>query len=146
MWPAPHRRSGWWKFKIRNTVEAIIGGVVGTRDAPSALLLGRRDVRGQLRYIGNSAALTAPQRHELAGLITPIAQDARHHWPQPLPAAWLGQFDRSEPLAYLAVTPSVVAEIIVDQAYEHGRYRHPVRYLRLRADLAPADVELWRPA
>ncbi|MEU1969393.1 hypothetical protein ABZ541_29060 [Micromonospora sediminicola] len=123
-----------------------MGGVVGTRDAPSALLLGRRDVRGQLRYIGNSAALTAPQRHELAGLITPIAQDARHHWPQPLPAAWLGQFDRSEPLAYLAVTPSVVAEIIVDQAYEHGRYRHPVRYLRLRADLAPADVELWRPA
>lgn len=37
------------------------------------------------------------------------------------------------------------AEIVVDQAYDRGRYRHPVGALRIRADLGPDDVERWRP-
>ncbi|GAA2074554.1 hypothetical protein [Actinomadura alba] len=41
--------------------------------------------------------------------------------------------------------PLLVAEIVVDQAYDRGRYRHPVRALRIRADLGPDDVERWRP-
>ncbi|GAA3948150.1 hypothetical protein Aau02nite_57290 [Amorphoplanes auranticolor] len=71
-----------------------------------------------------------------------------HPWPQPqlLPAAWLGQLDRREPQAYVQVAPLPVVDMVVDQAYERGRYRHPVRHLRLRTDLAPDDVELWRPA
>jgi hypothetical protein len=34
----------------------------------------------------------------------------------------------------------VVVEVRVDVAAERGRWRHPARYLRLRPDLAPADV------
>ncbi|MET8354864.1 hypothetical protein [Micromonospora sp. NPDC005206] len=36
--------------------------------------------------------------------------------------------------------PTIVAEIDVDTAYEHHRWRHHVRYLRPRLDLTPADV------
>lgn len=44
---------------------------------------------------------------------------------------------------YLPVEPLLIAEIVVDQAYEGGRWRHPVRHLRLRPDLQPSDVSLW---
>ena len=53
--------------------------------------------------------------------------------PQPLPAAWIGRLGRREPLPYVQVEPLLVAEIVVDQAHDRGRFRHPVRHLRLRA-------------
>ncbi|WP_275410938.1 hypothetical protein [Paractinoplanes rishiriensis] len=37
-----------------------------------------------------------------------------------------------------------MAEVIADQAYEAGRWRHTVRHLRLRVDLSPDEVERWR--
>lgn len=45
-----------------------------------------------------------------------------HPW-QPLPAAWIGQLDRRELQPCVQVEPLVVAEIVVDQAYDQGRYR-----------------------
>ena len=77
--------------------------------------------------------------------MAPIAAGERHPWPQPLPMAWTGQFDRKDPLGYVPVKPHLAAEIIVDQAYEAGRYRHPVKYLRLRTDLNARDVPPWSP-
>lgn len=68
-----------------------------------------------------------------------------HPWPQPLPTAWIGQLDRHEPQPYVQVEPLLVAEILVDRAYDQGRHRNPVRHLRIRADLIPDDVEPWRP-
>jgi hypothetical protein len=38
-----------------------------------------------------------------------------------------------------------VAEIEVDTAYEHGRWRHSARYLRCRSDMAVGDVPLAQP-
>ncbi|MFJ8746201.1 hypothetical protein ACIRL2_43445 [Embleya sp. NPDC127516] len=50
----------------------------------------------------------------------------------------------------IPVAPELVAEIAVDSAFEHGKWRHPIRLLRLRDDLDPADVALFgegvRPA
>ena len=43
-----YRRTGWWKYKLKTTTEALIGGVTGTVMAPSTLLLARRDSRGRL--------------------------------------------------------------------------------------------------
>ncbi|MEU4594317.1 hypothetical protein [Micromonospora aurantiaca (nom. illeg.)] len=87
-----------------------------------------------------------PQRQELAGLLSPPCLTARrtviHPWPDPLPAAWSGQFERPEPLRYAQVEPAVVAEIQVDTAYEHHRWRHRVRYARPRPDLSVYDVPL----
>jgi hypothetical protein len=40
------------------------------------------------------------------------------------------------------VVPDTVVEVRVDSAYEHTRWRHAVRFVRLRPDLAVLDVPL----
>jgi hypothetical protein len=37
----------------------------------------------------------------------------------------------------------VVVEIEVHHAYEAGRYRHPARFIRIRAELSPDDLSPW---
>ena len=135
-----YRRTGWWKYKLRVTAEAIVGGIT---DVPS-LLLGRFDDSGRLRYVGRTGPLTVPQRQEVIELATPVEPGGEHPWPQPLPASWL-RFDRGDPVAYQPVRPLLVAEILVDQAYESGQWRHQVRHLRIRPDLRPSDVARWTP-
>ena len=41
------------------------------------------------------------------------------------------------------VRPDLVAEFVADTAIDEGRYRHPVRFLRLRTDLSADDVPLF---
>ncbi|MEU4428779.1 ATP-dependent DNA ligase [Actinoplanes sp. NPDC024001] len=124
---------GWWKWRRRTTTEAIIGGVVGTRHTPQALLLGIRPPDGsRLRYAGRTAPLSALHRAELVPhLRAPVTG---HPWPRPLPAGWAGPFDQREPLDFVPVEPELIAEIEADEAFEHGRWRHAVRYVRLRTD------------
>jgi hypothetical protein len=43
-------------------------------------------------------------------------------------------------LEYHPVRPDLVAEFQADTALDEKRYRHPVRFLRLREDLTPGDV------
>jgi ATP-dependent DNA ligase len=121
---------GWVKCRARSTTEATIGGVTGSLIDPDTLLLGRYDPTGRLRYTGRSQPLSAQQRRVLIPLLTPGSPGVDHSWPQPLPAAWMGQSDQPEPVAYTPVNPDVVAEIDVDTAYEHHRWRHLVHYLR----------------
>ncbi len=139
-------RRGWQKFRVRAATEAIIGGVTGSLGNPSTLLLGRFDRRGHLRYAGRSHPLAMVQRRELAPLLSPPRLQRRgivaHPWPQPLPASWTGHLDRPEPLRYGQVEPTVVAEIEVDTAFEHRRWRHRVWYVRPRLDLSVYDVPL----
>ncbi|NMO51946.1 ATP-dependent DNA ligase [Actinoplanes sp. TBRC 11911] len=133
-----YRRTGWWKYKLRVTAEAIVGGIT---EPPVSLLLGRFDDEGRLRYVGRTGMLTAPQRQEVAALAAPVDESP---WPRPLPVSWM-RFDRGGPVAYQPVRPSLVAEIVVDQAYESGQWRHQVRFLRIRTDLRPPDVAAWTP-
>jgi hypothetical protein len=65
-----------------------------------------------------------------------------HPWPQPLPASWSGQLGHRQPLPYIQVEPTAVAEIIVDTAYEHHRWRHGVTHVRHRPELSVYDVPL----
>ncbi|MFU8876443.1 hypothetical protein [Micromonospora sp. SL4-19] len=133
------------KFRTRIVTEAIIGGVTGSISRPETLLLGRFDRRGRLRYTGRSHPLTNDQRAAQAELLSPPRiprHGTAHPWPQPLPASWTGQLDRPEPLPYVQVEPTMVAEIDADVAFEHGRWRHRVRYARFRADLSVYDVPL----
>ncbi|WP_027661442.1 ATP-dependent DNA ligase [Salinispora fenicalii] len=139
-------RRGWSKFRTRIVTEAIIGGVTGSISRPETLLLGRYDQRDRLRYTARSHPLTTKQATELAALLAPpripLDGSVAHPWPHPLPASWSGQFDRSEPVAYTRVEPSVVAEIDADVAFEHGRWRHRVRYARARPEMSIRDVPL----
>ncbi|MFI7578407.1 ATP-dependent DNA ligase [Micromonospora sp. NPDC049497] len=135
-------RRGWQKLRAYRTTEAIIGGVTPTIDNPQTLLLGRVDQHGRLRYTGRTSPLRPAQRTGLAALLTADdpTSEVKHPWPQPLPAAWSGQLEQPQPLPYARVTPTVVAEIDVDTAYEQHRWRHHVRYLRPRLDLSATDV------
>jgi hypothetical protein len=44
----------------------------------------------------------------------------------------------------LQVEPTVVVEVEVDNAYERARWRHGVRFRRVRAELQASDVALAR--
>ncbi|MEV6369775.1 ATP-dependent DNA ligase [Micromonospora musae] len=141
-------RRGWWKYRTQITTEAVVGGVTGSIRSPDTVLLGRYDRRGRLRYTGRTHPLSADQRADLAGMLSPLRPLQRrggavvHPWPEPLPASWSGQLDRPEPLRYVQVEPTVVVEIEADVAFEHARWRHRVRYSRARPDVSVYDVPL----
>ncbi|MER7775830.1 hypothetical protein ABTZ21_12580 [Streptomyces sp. NPDC096191] len=48
------------KYKVRATADAIVGAVTGPPAAPRALLLGRHDGAGVLRYTGRTTARPWP--------------------------------------------------------------------------------------
>ncbi|MER7444527.1 ATP-dependent DNA ligase [Micromonospora avicenniae] len=141
-------RRGWWKYRTQITTEAIVGGVTSSLRSPGTALLGRYDRRGRLRYTGRTHPLSAEQRAELGGLLSPLRPLQRrggavvHPWPEPLPASWSGQLDRPEPLRYVQVEPTVVVEIEADVAFEHARWRHRARYSRVRPDVSVFNVPL----
>jgi ATP-dependent DNA ligase len=135
---------GWVKVKTRHTQEMIIGGVTGALAQPEALLLGRYDRGGVLRFLTCTHRLRAGQRRELAGLQPMVfsGPGAGHPWPCPLPAGWAGRFADRTPLLYLPVDPTLIAEIETDAATDEpfGRPRHGAVFVRVRPDLHPRDV------
>ncbi|MEU6349932.1 ATP-dependent DNA ligase [Streptomyces sp. NPDC047072] len=126
---------GWSKLKARTTTEAIIGAVTGTPRSPTSLLLGRLDAAGCLAMIARSTLLPRAAAAELGAVLRPAGPE--HPWQgRRFSAGW----GTSEPLVFQTVVPELVAEVVADTAVDRGRYRHPVRYLRLRGDMAPGDV------
>jgi hypothetical protein len=125
------------KVRAHHTAEAVVGGVVGPLEAPEALLLGRIDKYGRLRVIGRTTPLTLPARREVGALLA-APRDA-HPWPTTLPANRFGQWSGDD-VTYTATEPNVVVEVDADVCFEHGRYRHPTRFRRVRAELRPDDL------
>jgi ATP-dependent DNA ligase len=144
----PGRAGSWRKVKVRQTVEMVVGGCTGSIRQPEALLLGRYDEDGRLRYLAQTHPLNAAQRGELAALLQPMpgkAGEAGHPWPSPLPANWSLNLTDRQPLPYVQVEPTVVAEVEVDIATgPGGRPRHLARHIRTRAELLPEHLPLWR--
>ncbi|MCW2525280.1 MAG: ATP-dependent ligase [Pseudonocardiales bacterium] len=130
----PGRRD-WVKVKNRETREVVVGAVIGPIHAPTAVIAGQmRD--GELLIAGRSTELTSSQSTQLAEVLT--AADTKHPWPEHIGA---GVFGARRTLAITRVAPTVVIEVSADAAVQAGRYRHALRYLRIRSDLTPADVE-----
>ncbi|MGW5363006.1 ATP-dependent DNA ligase [Actinopolymorpha pittospori] len=129
----PGRRL-WLKLKTRATTEAIIGGVTGELTRPHGLILGRIDSEtGRLRVVGTTTRLTDRAAADIAPHLLPAPAD--HPWPPELAITW-----RSGTTPYVRVEPTVVVEISADIATDRGRrWRHAVRYLRLR-DIPPEHV------
>ncbi|GII94487.1 hypothetical protein [Sinosporangium siamense] len=85
------------------------------------------------------AACIRSRAADVAALLRP-AEDA-HPWPELLPPGWAaGLFRRADPVAYVRVEPEPVVEVPADLAREHGRWRHPLRYLRPRPDMCRGAV------
>lgn len=72
-----------------------------------------------LRYVARTASLALSQRQEIARMLT--AATGVHPWPQPLPAAWIGQLDRREPQSYMIFLRAVHWSVC---ASAHGRQGH----------------------
>jgi ATP-dependent DNA ligase len=128
---------GWQKLRSRLTAEAVVGGVIGPLNAPRVLLLGRHDTDGHLHLVGRTTELTPAGRAVVAPLLRPSARSG-HPWSNPLPSTRWGR--PGPPTAYTPVRPGVVVEVTVDTAVEHHRWRHPARFLRVRADLGSDDL------
>lgn len=126
----------WVKTKHRSTVEVVVGGLVGSWRRPSSIVGGRYDSAGQFRIVARSAPLSAAAAAELVGVLIPARSG--HPWPDTLTSHHFGT-DRVD---LVRVDPLVVAEVAVDTAHEHGVYRHPARWLRVRPDLTVDDVPL----
>jgi ATP-dependent DNA ligase len=131
----PRRRS-WWKVRTRVTADAVVGGVIGSLDAPEALLLGRPDGHGRLRVAGRTGPLTLPARREIGAVL--VAARQSHPWPERIPSSRFGQLP-GELVDYTQTEPLLVVEVDADVSFEHDRWRHPTRYRRVRSDLRPMD-------
>ncbi|MBE1537975.1 ATP-dependent DNA ligase [Actinomadura algeriensis] len=132
-------RRRWRKVKRRTTAEGIVGGVTGTRQAPESLILGRFDADGRLRVVARTTPLPPAARTELAAVLHPGSPD--HPWPAELPSGFAGGLYGSHPpIRYVRTEPETVVEFSADAAVENGRWRHAVRYVRMRAELDPGDV------
>lgn len=128
---------GWRKHRARDTTEALIAAITGTLGQPRSLLFGRYDTGGRLHYVGSSTGLTAAAARSLAAVLT--AADEQHPWHGQVLAARWGRTTAEVTL----VRPDLVAEVGADVSPDaSGRWRHPVRFHRIRADLTAADAPL----
>jgi ATP-dependent DNA ligase len=126
---------GWEKVKHYTSTEFIIGGITGTLKRPEQLQLGRYSSEdGEFRLYGRTVPLHTADAAKVAAAITPAGPD--HPWPERLPGGWM----TSKEIEYVRVEPTVVVEVRVDTASQAGRWRHGLRFLRLRPELRPEDV------
>jgi ATP-dependent DNA ligase len=128
-------RRGWLKVRARASAEGVVASVTGPVTAPSTLLLGRYDQAGRLRFIARTTPLSATARQELGGLLYP--DDDTHPWQG---RRFFAGWGTREEIDRRPVVPEVVVEFAGDTAVDDGRYRHPVRYLRVRYDMSPEEV------
>lgn len=129
----------WRKYKVRVTTEAVIGAVTGSFTAPRTLLLGRYDRAGRLRYVGRSTTLSGAVGRAVADHLAP--SHGAHPWTGwTFSAGWGTQ----RTLDAVLVQPDVVMEVGVDVARDSaGRWRHPARPHRIRADVDVQEVPLF---
>ncbi|MEU4605526.1 ATP-dependent DNA ligase [Kribbella sp. NPDC023972] len=128
----PGRRD-WVKVKHRETMDAIVGAVTGSLRAPEVLVIGR--YRGKdLEVIGRTVKLKDAQAAEIGKLLKPAG--ARHPWPDEIATHW----GKGSKTPLIKVQPRSVVEVAADAALQAGHFRHPVRLVRIRAELHPIDV------
>jgi hypothetical protein len=76
-------------------------------------------------------------RFDYDGLLAALLRPATTHpWPKLLPPHPYG----GGRTAYRRVAPEVVVELSVDLAMDGPRWRHPVRFVRVRGELTAADL------
>lgn len=134
----PGARS-WMKLKQRETLEIICGAVIGPISQPSEIVAGLI-LDGELRIVGRSTPMKTREGRELARWLHPPRGE--HPWPAIVKGTTLDRFNRDkEPVALTLVEPLVV-EVSADTAWSGRSFRHPLRILRARPELSPADVAL----
>jgi ATP-dependent DNA ligase len=131
----PTGRRDWIKVKNRQTREVIVGAVIGSIRRPESVIAAAL-IDGELAVVGRTVSLTTVQAMDLAKHLTPADDD--HPWPDEIGTGVFGQRAR---VAITKVRPELVLEVAADPALQGRRYRHALRYLRLRTDMDPTDVD-----
>jgi ATP-dependent DNA ligase len=121
-------QGSWTKTKFRETLQGVIGAVIGPLDHPEALIVATAAVTGELIVLGRTTALTPEQAADLGALLQP--PDQPHPWPTVIASGHFG----GDPVSITHAKPNVVVEVSADPALQAGRRRHPLRYLRIRHD------------
>lgn len=113
-----------------------MGAVTGYLTRPEAVIAGR--YRGkELQVVGRTLPLKDHQAAELAVMLKPAGP--AHPWPDEITSyRWGGQDSK---VSLVKVQPRVVIEVAADAALQAGQYRHPVRFVRIRADMRVSDVD-----
>ncbi|MEU1012306.1 hypothetical protein [Streptomyces sp. NPDC005890] len=93
---------------------------------------------GVCGWFARSTPLSRKAAAELGAVLHP-AGPGHPWWGRELSAGW----GTKEALVFQPVVPDLVAELKADTALDLGPHRHPVRFLRGRPDLSPADVPRW---
>lgn len=132
----PGRRT-WIKVKSRETAEVIAGAVIGPLHRPTGLVAGLVG-DGRLVIAGRTTELSAAHSVELADAIADLGDAGGHPWPAQIASSAFGQRGK---VPITRIQPIVVAEVSADSAFDGARFRHPLRFVRIRPDLAAADVE-----
>jgi ATP-dependent DNA ligase len=129
----------WWKVKRRETLDVVCAAVIGPLNQPQAIIAGL-PVDGQLRIVGRSTVLSTRIGRELGRQLRP-AQPG-HPWPEEVTETSLNRFSKGKGTVRLTLVEPFVVEIASDVAWTGKSYRHPIKLLRTRPELDPADVEL----
>jgi ATP-dependent DNA ligase len=112
----------------------IVGAVTGRLQAPEVLVVGR--YRGKvLEVIGRTVVLKDDQAAAIGKLLKPARPG--HPWPDEIATHW----GKGSKTPLIKVQPRLVVEVAADAALQAGHYRHPLRLVRHRSDVTPADVE-----
>jgi len=88
---------------------------------------------GALRSVGTSTVLTGAASRAIGMLLRPTGDVVLHR---------VGLPRSEEPLREMKLVEPIVVEVSADVAMDHGKLRHPVRFIRVRVDLTVAEVEL----
>ncbi|MGO4341544.1 hypothetical protein [Pedococcus sp. 2YAF34] len=96
---------------------------------------------GELVIVGKSVSLSRSQAASLAEVLKP--GPPHHPWPDEVSSSRFGS--SRDKVKLTKVEPSIVAEVLADSALQAGVWRHPLRFVRHRPDLTPADLPSLDP-
>ncbi|MFD4899147.1 ATP-dependent DNA ligase [Streptomyces sp. NPDC058411] len=126
---------GWTKVRCRNSTEALIGGVTGSLHAPRSCCWAATTPPAAYGWCGQDR----PAQARLAP--GPRRAPHRNRPGPPLDRCPVHRvLEQPYPLEPALGAPVLVAEISAHTAQDHGVWRHPLRYERLRLNATEADV------
>jgi ATP-dependent DNA ligase len=137
------------KVKREKTADCVLAGFRGTTDpqpSVTSLLLGLFDAHDALQHVGVASSFGRARGRELLATLRPLVAPLEGHpWEHGflLEGGALGRLKGSAgrwapgmPRDWVPVRPELVCEVAYDQV-DLGRFRHPARLRRLRADRDP---------
>ena len=136
----PYRATrSWLKVKRRRELDVVCAAVLGSIARPDAVVAGL-PLDGELKIVGRSVPLPAMTAKALAVHLIPARPP--HPWPERIASGVVGGFGREREPVDLTLVQPLVVEVSADAAWSGRTFRHPLRALRARPDLDPAEVRV----